>query len=68
MKILVVEDELTSRELLKVILDPYGTIDTVSDGVEAIKAYKQAAVVAKESSNPVKAKRYEEWAARIKKT
>ena len=41
-KILVVEDELTSRELLKVILDPYGTIDMVSDGVEAIKAYNMA--------------------------
>ena len=39
MRILVVEDELTSRELLKVILEPYGQIDTVSDGVEAIKAY-----------------------------
>ena len=42
MKILVVEDELTSRELLKVILEPYGTIDMVSDGVEAIKAYNMA--------------------------
>ena len=42
MKILVVEDELTSRELLKVILEPYGRIDTVSDGVEAIKAYNMA--------------------------
>lgn len=39
MRILVVEDELTSRELLKVILDPYGEIDTVADGIEAIKAY-----------------------------
>ena len=42
MRILVVEDELTSRELLKVILEPYGRIDTVSDGVEAIKAYNMA--------------------------
>jgi len=41
-RILVVEDELTSRELLKVILEPYGRIDTVSDGVEAIKAYNVA--------------------------
>jgi len=41
-RILVVEDELTSRELLKVILEPYGRIDTVSDGVEAIKAYNMA--------------------------
>ncbi len=42
MRILVVEDELTSRELLKVILEPYGRIDTVSDGVEAIKAFNMA--------------------------
>ncbi|MEE8591371.1 MAG: response regulator, partial [Spirochaetia bacterium] len=42
MRILVVEDELTSRELLKVILEPYGSIDTVPDGVEAIKAYNMA--------------------------
>jgi len=41
-RILVVEDELTSRELLKVILEPYGSIDMVSDGVEAIKAYNMA--------------------------
>jgi two-component system chemotaxis response regulator CheY len=41
-RILVVEDELTSRELLKVILEPYGRIDTVSDGVEAIKAFNMA--------------------------
>lgn len=34
---------------------------------EAFKAYRQAAVVAKESSNLVKAKRYKEWAARVKK-
>ena len=34
---------------------------------EAFKAYNQAAAVAKESSNPEKAKRYREWAARVKK-
>jgi tetratricopeptide (TPR) repeat protein len=34
---------------------------------EAYKAYKKAAVVATKSSNPVKAKRYDEWAARLKK-
>jgi len=38
-KVLIVEDELTSRELLKVILEPYGEIDTVADGIEAIKAF-----------------------------
>jgi two-component system chemotaxis response regulator CheY len=41
-KILVVEDELTSRELLKVILEPYGDIDTAEDGIEALKAYNMA--------------------------
>jgi two-component system chemotaxis response regulator CheY len=41
-RILVVEDELTSRELIKVILEPYGSIDTVADGVEAIKAYNMS--------------------------
>jgi hypothetical protein len=40
--ILVVEDELTSRELLKVILEPYGTIQTVADGIEAMKAFNLA--------------------------
>ncbi|MHA2244122.1 MAG: tetratricopeptide repeat protein [Candidatus Hodarchaeales archaeon] len=34
---------------------------------EAFKAYNQAAAVAKESSNPEKATRYREWAARVKK-
>ena len=42
MKILIVEDELTSRELLKVILEPYGTINTAADGIEAIKAFNMA--------------------------
>jgi len=42
MKILVVEDELTSRELLRIILEAYGTLDMATDGVEAIKAYNTA--------------------------
>lgn len=42
MKILVVEDELTSRELVKVILEPYGTVDMAVDGIEAIKAFNLA--------------------------
>ena len=42
MKILIVEDELTSRELLKVILEPYGTVETVADGIEAMKAFNLA--------------------------
>jgi two-component system chemotaxis response regulator CheY len=41
-KILVVEDELTSRELLRVILEPYGNIDTAADGIEGIKAFNLA--------------------------
>jgi len=40
--ILIVEDELTSRELLKVILEPYGTIQTAADGIEAMKAFNLA--------------------------
>lgn len=42
MKILIVEDELTSRELLRVILEPYGTVETVADGIEAMKAFNMA--------------------------
>jgi two-component system chemotaxis response regulator CheY len=41
-KILVVEDELTSRELLRVILEPHGQVHTVADGIEAIKAFNLA--------------------------
>jgi two-component system chemotaxis response regulator CheY len=41
-KILIVEDELTSRELLKVILEPYGAIETAVDGIEALKAFNFA--------------------------
>ena len=42
MKILIVEDELTSRELLRVILEPYGTVETAADGIEAMKAFNMA--------------------------
>lgn len=42
MKILVVDDELTSRELLKVILEPYGHIDFADDGIEALRAFNLA--------------------------
>ena len=42
MKILIIEDELTSRELLKVILEPYGAIDTAADGIEGMKAFNLA--------------------------
>jgi len=40
--ILIVEDELTSRELLKVILEPYGTVQSAADGIEAMKAFNLA--------------------------
>lgn len=39
MKSLVVDDELTTRLMLKKILSPFGTCDTISNGTEAIKAY-----------------------------
>ena len=42
MNILIVEDELTSRELLKVILEPYGTVQSAADGIEAMKAFNLA--------------------------
>jgi two-component system chemotaxis response regulator CheY len=41
-KTLIVDDELTSRELLKMILKPYGPVDTAVDGLEALKAYNLA--------------------------
>lgn len=42
MKTLVVDDELTTRMMLKKILEPFGVCDTISDGKEAIKAYWMA--------------------------
>lgn len=42
MKSLIVDDELTSRELLSLILKPYGPVDTASDGLEGLKAYNLA--------------------------
>jgi two-component system chemotaxis response regulator CheY len=41
-KSLIVDDELTSRELLSLILKPYGPVDTASDGLEGLKAYNLA--------------------------
>jgi two-component system chemotaxis response regulator CheY len=41
-KTLIVDDELTSRELLSMILKGYGTVDTAADGLEALKAYNLA--------------------------
>ena len=39
MKSLVVDDELTTRLMLKKILSPFGYCDTISNGKEAIKAF-----------------------------
>jgi two-component system chemotaxis response regulator CheY len=43
MKILVVDDETTSRELLRVILAPHGQVDTAEDGIAALRAFNLAA-------------------------
>ncbi|GBD96313.1 MAG TPA: response regulator [Nitrospirae bacterium] len=40
MRILIVEDDFTSRKLLQKFLSPYGDCDIAVDGEEAIQAYK----------------------------
>ncbi|MBN2416575.1 response regulator [bacterium] len=42
MRILIVEDEVTSREILKEFLSPYGECDLVTDGDEAIELCERA--------------------------
>ena len=42
MRILIVEDEITSRQLLHGMLSSYGQCDTVVDGDEAIDAFRLA--------------------------
>ncbi|MBZ4668430.1 MAG: two-component system, chemotaxis family, chemotaxis protein CheY [Epulopiscium sp.] len=42
LKILIAEDDLASRKLLKKFLSQYGTCDIVVDGLEAIDAYMLA--------------------------
>ena len=42
MRILIVEDDFTSRKLLQGILLPYGQCDVAVDGEEAIKAFEIA--------------------------
>lgn len=42
MRILIVEDEMTSRQLLHGMLTPFGQCDTVIDGDEAIDAFRLA--------------------------
>ena len=41
-KVLIVEDEFTSRKILEDILSPYGQCDMVVDGNDAIKIFKLA--------------------------
>ncbi len=42
MKVLIVEDDFTSRKLLQKFLSPYGDCDIAVDGEEAIEAYKMS--------------------------
>jgi len=42
MKILIVEDDFTSRRLLQEFLKPYGQCDIAVHGKEAVRAFKQA--------------------------
>ncbi|MGL1862136.1 MAG: response regulator [Pseudodesulfovibrio sp.] len=42
MRILIVEDEFTSRKLLTALLADFGECDTASDGVECIEIFKKA--------------------------
>ncbi|GAB7022547.1 response regulator [Salidesulfovibrio brasiliensis] len=44
MRILIVEDEYTSRKLLKAILSDYGECDTAPDGKSGLEAFKSALV------------------------
>lgn len=42
MKTLIVEDDFTSRKLLKAILSPFGECDIAVNGLEAIEAFESA--------------------------
>ena len=42
MKILVVEDDFGSRRMMQKILEPYGSVDVVVDGEEAVEAFRIA--------------------------
>jgi two-component system, chemotaxis family, chemotaxis protein CheY len=42
MKVLIVEDDFTSRKLLQNILSPYGSCDIATDGKEALEACQAA--------------------------
>ncbi len=40
MKMLVVEDDFGSRRMMQKLLEPYGDVDVVVDGEEAVEAFK----------------------------
>ena len=42
MRILIVEDDMTSRLLLGKMLEPFGTCDTAVNGKKAVEAFRQA--------------------------
>jgi two-component system chemotaxis response regulator CheY len=42
MKILVVEDDFGSRRMMQKLLEPYGDVDVVVDGEEAVAAFRLA--------------------------
>lgn len=42
MKILIVEDNLINRELMKLIMAKYGSCDVAVDGVQAVEKFKYA--------------------------
>jgi two-component system chemotaxis response regulator CheY len=42
MKMLVVEDDFGSRRVMQKLLEPYGDVDVVVDGEEAVEAFKLA--------------------------
>lgn len=42
MRVLIVEDEFTSRTILQEILSSYGNCDIAVDGVEAVEAFRLA--------------------------
>lgn len=42
MRILVVEDDFGSRRMMQKLLEPYGDVDVVVDGEEAVEAFKLA--------------------------
>jgi two-component system, chemotaxis family, chemotaxis protein CheY len=42
MKILVVEDDYGSRRMMQKLLEPYGSVDLVVEGEEAVEAFRLA--------------------------